>query len=55
MIVEFYTSLGQRLSDSYFIPANQEYPIRFSGLPSGVYLARFTYNGKTLGKRFVIH
>jgi len=55
MIVQFYTSLGQRLSDSYFIPANQEYPIRVSGLPSGVYLALFTYNGKTLGKRFVIH
>jgi len=55
MIVQFFTSLGQRLSESYFIPANQEYPIRFSGLPSGVYLAHFTYNGKTLGKRFVIH
>jgi len=55
MIVQFYTSLGQRLSESYFIPANQEYPIRVSGLPSGVYLAHFTYNGKTLGKRFVIH
>ncbi len=55
MIVQFYSSIGQRLSDSYFIPANQEYPIRFSGLPSGIYLAHFTYNGKTLGKRFVIH
>jgi len=54
MTVEFFTSLGQRFSQSYFIPANQEYPVMFSGLSSGMYLARFTYNGKTLSKRFVV-
>jgi hypothetical protein len=54
MTVEFFTSLGQRFSQSYFIPANQEYPVMLSGLSSGMYLARFTYNGKTLSKRFVV-
>jgi len=55
MTVQFFTSIGQRLTQSYFIPANQEYPLIFSGLPAGIYLARFTYNGKSLAKRFVIY
>jgi hypothetical protein len=55
MIVEFYTVLGQKLSQSYFIPANQEYPIQFSNLKAGLYLAHFTYNGKSIAKRFVIY
>jgi len=55
MTVEFFTSLGQKLSQSYFIPANQEYPVVLSGLSSGIYLARFSYNGNTLSKRFVIY
>jgi hypothetical protein len=54
MTVQFYTALGQTLSESYFIPANQQYPILLTGLSPGIYLARFTYNGKTLGKRFII-
>jgi len=55
VLVEFYTVLGQKLSESYFIPANQEYPIIISGLASGIYIARFSVNGKTLGKRFIVH
>lgn len=54
MTVQFYTSLGQTLSGSYFIPANQKYPVTVTGLTPGIYLARFTFNGKTLGKRFII-
>ncbi len=54
VLVEFYTSIGQRVSETYFIPANQEYPIQFSGMSSGVYIARFTHSGKSTGKRFII-
>jgi len=54
VLVEFYTHLGQRVSETYLIPANEEYPMRFSGLAAGVYIARFTADGKTIGKRFVI-
>lgn len=54
MTVQFYTALGQTLSESYFIPANQKYPVLLTGLTPGIYLARFTFNGKTLGKRFII-
>jgi len=55
VIVQFYTVLGQKLSETYFIPANQEYPIIISGLSSGIYIARFSYNGKTFGKKFIVH
>lgn len=54
VIVEFYTVLGQKFSESYFIPANQEYPIVISGLPAGIYIARFSANGKTTGKKFIV-
>jgi hypothetical protein len=54
VLVQFYTVLGQKLSDSYFIPANQEYPITLSGLSSGIYIARFSANGKTVGKKFIV-
>ncbi|MBX2915247.1 MAG: T9SS type A sorting domain-containing protein [Cyclobacteriaceae bacterium] len=54
MIVQFYNLIGQRISNSYFIPANQEYPIHVSGLLPGIYIARFSYQGKTTGRRFVI-
>lgn len=55
VIVQFYTGLGQKISESYFIPANQEYTIQFSHVTAGLYLARFTYNGKSIAKRFVIY
>lgn len=55
VIVQFYTLLGQKISESYFIPANQEYPILISGLSAGIYIARFSYNGKTYGKKFIVH
>jgi hypothetical protein len=55
MTVQFYTALGQTLSESHFVPANQEYPVLLTGLSPGIYLARFTHNGKTLGKRFIIN
>ncbi|GIL22215.1 MAG: hypothetical protein BroJett042_07280 [Bacteroidota bacterium] len=54
MLVQFYNLMGQRISNSYFIPANQEYPIQVSGLLPGIYIARFSYQGKTTGRRFVV-
>jgi hypothetical protein len=54
MIVQFYNLIGQRVSKSYFIPANQEYPIVVTGLLPGIYIARFSYQNKSTGKRFVV-
>ena len=54
VIVQFYTVLGQKISEPYFIPAYQEYPIVISGLPPGIYIARFSANGKTVSKKFIV-
>jgi hypothetical protein len=54
-LVQFYTLLGQKMSERYFIPANQEYPIIISGLPAGIYVARFSANGKTIAKKFIVY
>jgi uncharacterized protein (DUF2141 family) len=55
VIVQFFTVLGQKISQPYFIPANQEYPIRISGLSSGIYIARFSAGSRSAGKRFMVH
>jgi hypothetical protein len=54
VIVQFYTVLGQKISESYFIPANQEYPIIISGLTSGIYIARFSVNNKITSRKFIV-
>jgi hypothetical protein len=52
--VQFYNLLGQKISGSYFIPADQDYPINVSPLAAGIYVAQFAWKGKTYGKRFVV-
>ena len=54
VLVQFYNLLGQRISSSYFVPANQEFPIDVNLLTAGMYIAQFTWNGKTYAKRFII-
>ena len=54
VLAQFYNVLGQPLSGSYFIPANQEYPINVSPLPAGLYIAWFSWRGKTYSRRFII-
>lgn len=55
MLVQFYTLVGQKISEPIQITANEPHPIRFSGLSAGIYLAHFSFNGKTIGKRIVIY
>jgi hypothetical protein len=54
VVVQFFTILGQKISEPYAIPANQQYPIRISGLPQGIYIARFAAGGKTIGRKFIV-
>lgn len=54
VLVEFFSILGQRVSESYFIPANQVYSFAFPGLGSGIYIARFTISGKSSAQKFII-
>jgi hypothetical protein len=52
--VQFFTILGQKLSESFSIPANEEYPVTISGLQGGIYIARFSANDKVVGKKFIV-
>ncbi len=52
--VQFYTTLGQKISENYFVPANEDYPINISALSAGVYIAQFSWRGRVISKRFII-
>ncbi|MFM8914492.1 MAG: T9SS type A sorting domain-containing protein [Flammeovirgaceae bacterium] len=52
--VQVYNLLGQGLSDVYLVPGNQEYEINVGNLSAGMYVARFSWNGKIYAKKFVV-
>jgi Secretion system C-terminal sorting domain/FG-GAP-like repeat len=52
--VQFYSLLGQRMGDVHFVLGNQNYTVDVRNLPAGMYIARFSWKGKTYGKKFVI-
>jgi FG-GAP-like repeat/Secretion system C-terminal sorting domain len=52
--VQFYTTLGQKISENYFVPANEDYPINISALSAGVYIAQFSWRGRIFSKRFIV-
>lgn len=54
VLVQFYTLLGQKISEQYFVPANQQYPMPINNLSSGMYIARFTFRNKSYGKKFIV-
>ena len=54
VFAQIYNLLGQKVSGSLFIIANQEYPVNVSNLPSGIYIAQFTYTESIVSKRFII-
>ena len=55
VLVQFFSILGQKISDELFIPANQPYPIAQQGLTAGMYVACFSAGGKIYNKRFIIY
>ena len=54
-LMQIFTVMGQKMGESVFVTANQAFPLPISGLASGVYIARFTFAGKSYGRRFVIY
>jgi len=52
--LEIYSVLGTRLGQPQIIPGNQTVNFPVQGLASGVYIARFTSGGLSVGIRFVI-
>src|SRR6185295_2461972 len=54
MTMNIYTTLGQPIGSSLFLPANQIIPYPVQGLAPGVYIARFIYGSKSSSQSFVI-
>ena len=52
--VQFFSILGQKVSEPTFIPANQVYRFVFPNLSRGIYIARFSINGKSSAQKFII-
>ncbi|MEQ9593676.1 MAG: T9SS type A sorting domain-containing protein [Cyclobacteriaceae bacterium] len=55
ILMQIFTVMGQKMGESVFVTANQAFPFPISGLASGIYIARFTFAGKSYGRRFVIY
>jgi hypothetical protein len=52
--ISFYTVLGQAVSSTYLVQANQDYPFQMQPLAPGLYIVRIGYLGKTFSQRLVI-
>ena len=55
MTLQLFTLLGQPLSDTIFLNANQSYPYSVANLASGIYIATFTASDKKFYKKFIVH
>ncbi|MGB4971680.1 MAG: T9SS type A sorting domain-containing protein, partial [Cyclobacteriaceae bacterium] len=55
VLMQLFTLTGLKLSEPIFISGKQPHSISVSGMTSGLYIARFTYGGKTYGRKFVIY
>jgi hypothetical protein len=55
VLVQFLSIVGQKMSEEFFIPANQDYAIAPQGLVTGIYIARFSIEGKIYNRKFVIY
>lgn len=52
--LQVFSIVGQKMSDSIFVPANQDYSLPIHVAP-GMYIARFTTNGKNYSQKFIIY
>ncbi len=54
VLVQFFSILGQKVSEPYFVPANQIYSFALPKLSAGIYIARFTIGDKSIAQKFII-
>lgn len=54
VLMQIFTIMGQKIIDPIFIGGNQPLPMEIAGLAPGIYIARFTYAGKSYGRKFII-
>lgn len=52
--VQTFTALGQELTPSAYLLANEEYSYNVSNLSAGVYILRFTIDKKSFSRRIIV-
>lgn len=55
VLMQVFTLTGQKLTETIFIAGKQPFTLPIGGLAPGIYVARFTSNGNTYGRKFVIY
>jgi hypothetical protein len=53
--LQIFSIVGQKMSESFSVPANQDYSLPINYVAPGMYIARFTTNGKNYSKKFIIY
>ncbi len=54
VLMQLFTIMGQKITEPMFIPGNQPSSMEIAGLAAGIYIARFTFAGKSYGRKFII-
>lgn len=52
--LQVFSIVGQKMSEPILVPANQDYSLPIHVAP-GMYIARFTTNGKSYNQKFIIY
>lgn len=52
--LQIFSLLGQKMSEQIFIPANQIYMLPLKEIAAGMYVARFSFPGKTLSMKIIL-
>lgn len=55
LLMQLFTITGQKLTEPLFVNGKQPFSLSVSGMTAGLYIARFTFGGKTYGRKFVIY
>ena len=56
VVLQVFSVVGQKMSEPALIPANTEgYSLSINHVAPGLYVARFTTNGKTYNQKFIIY
>lgn len=55
LLMQLFTIMGQKLTEPIFVAGNQPYSTGIAGLSAGLYVARFSYGGKSYSQKFVVY
>ncbi|MEQ8423120.1 MAG: T9SS type A sorting domain-containing protein [Cyclobacteriaceae bacterium] len=54
VLMQLFTIMGQKLTEPAFVGGNQPFSMSVHGFAPGIYVARFTFAGKSYSRKFII-